>query len=150
MRPFLLLLLASSSLPAENWAAYRGTQAAGLSAHSAPLHFNADPTAGPLKSVLWRTPIPGLSHSSPILWGDRLYIATAVRAKGEAPLKIGLYGAGDSADDNSEQSWKLYCLHRKTGRIIWERTAHTGLPRAPRQPKPASRLQRGARKHIRL
>jgi len=134
MRPALLFLICSL-LQAENWAAYRGTQATGVSAQSAPLHFNADPTAGPLKSVLWRTHIPGLSHSSPILWDDRLYVATAVRAKGDAPLKIGLYGAGDSADDNSEQSWKLFCLDRKTGRVIWERTAHSGLPRAPRHTK---------------
>lgn len=128
-------LLFASLLAAENWPSYRGPDGSGVGPGPAPLHWNADPSAGPLRNVLWRTPIPGLGHASPILWDNLLFVSTAVRTQGEAPLRVGLYGDGGSADDNAEQSWKLYALHRATGRIVWERTARTGLPRAARHAK---------------
>ena len=71
----------------------------------------------------WKTPISGLAHSSPTIWGDRLFVTSAVSSAGAAPLKVGLYGSGDSADDNGEQSWVVYCLDKNSGRILWERTA---------------------------
>ena len=43
-----------------------------------------------MESVLWPMPIPGLAHASPIIWGERVYVATAVKA-GKAELKVGLY-----------------------------------------------------------
>jgi outer membrane protein assembly factor BamB len=127
---FALLLAADS-----NWPAFRGPASNGVSATEAQRTFNADPEAGPLKNVKWKTPIPGLGHSSPIVWGDRIFVATAVRKNGEAPLKVGLYGAGDSADDDGEQSWKIYAVDKRTGRILWDRTAHSGIPRARRHTK---------------
>lgn len=121
---------------AGNWPAFRGPNASGISAgSSAPASWNADSTTGPQRNVLWKTPLPGLSHSSPILWGNRLFVATAVSKAGEAPLKVGLYGAGDSADDKGEQAWKIYALDRATGRIAWEQTAYAGPPRALRHTK---------------
>ncbi len=119
-----------------NWPAFRGNHADGISAGGdAPTSWNADASAGPLRNVRWKTPIPGLSHSSPILWDKRLYVATAVSKTGEAPLKVGLYGAGDSAEDKGEQAWKLYALDRATGKISWEQTAFEGAPRALRHTK---------------
>jgi outer membrane protein assembly factor BamB len=128
-------VLFASILGAENWPSYRGPQGSGVSSGPAPWRWNADASSGPVQNVLWRTPIPGLGHASPIVWGNRLFVATAVRTKGEAPLRVGLYGDGGSADDNAEQSWKLFCLDRATGRVVWERTAKTGMPRAARHSK---------------
>ena len=121
---------------AGNWPAFRGTNATGIAAGGdAPTSWNADAGAGPLRNVRWKTPIPGLSHSSPILWGDTLFAATAVAKTGEAPLKVGLYGAGDSAEDAGEQAWRIYALSRATGKIAWSLTAHQGGPRALRHTK---------------
>ena len=126
----------SSAALAGNWPAFRGNNANGLSAGGdAPTSWNADSSAAPLRNVLWKTPIPGLSHSSPILWDKRLYVATAVSKTGDAPLKVGLYGAGDSAEDKGEQAWKIYGLDRATGKIAWEQTAYEGAPRALRHTK---------------
>jgi outer membrane protein assembly factor BamB len=127
---FALLLAADS-----NWPAFRGPASNGVSATDAQRTFNADPEAGPLKNVKWKTPIPGLGHSSPIVWGDRIFVATAVRKDGDAPLKVGLYGAGDSADDDGEQSWKIYAVNKRTGKILWDRTAYSGIPKARRHTK---------------
>ena len=132
-RAFLAFSTAAS---AGNWPAYRGTNASGVAAGSgAPVTWNADASAGPLRNVRWKTPIPGLSHSSPILWGNRLYVATAVSAAGNAPLKVGLYGDSDSANDKGEQAWKIYALDRAAGKVVWEQTAHQGVPRAWRHTK---------------
>ena len=54
-----------------------------------------------------------------MIWGDKLFVATAISSAGEAPLKIGLYGSGDPANDDAEQSWMVYCLDKRTGRIVW-------------------------------
>lgn len=109
-----------------NWPQFRGPAANGISTTPAPVS---------VKKTAWKTPVPGLSHSSPVVWDGRAFIATAVSAAGAAPLKIGLYGAGDSANDNGEQQWKIYALDAKSGGVLWERTAHRGIPRARRHTK---------------
>jgi outer membrane protein assembly factor BamB len=87
------------------------------------------------ENVLWRQSIPGLGHSSPIIWGERLYVTTAVNGKKTAALKVGLYGDPDSAEDNDVQQWKVICLKKRTGEILWERTAREGVPRQKRHTK---------------
>jgi len=87
------------------------------------------------KNVLWKTPIPGLAHSSPVIWGDKIFITTAVPASGDAALKVGLYGDIKPVENEGPQSFHVYCLNRKTGRILWERTAFEGQPKTKRHPK---------------
>src|SRR4029450_1939150 len=78
--------------------------------------------------VLWRTAIPGLAHSSPIVWGDRLFVTSAINARGDATFKPRQYGSGDASDDRSRQRWLLYALDRRTGEIVWMRTVHESEP----------------------
>jgi outer membrane protein assembly factor BamB len=78
-------------------------------------------------NVLWRTPIPGLAHSSPIVWGDRIYVTSAISSV-PASFKPGQYGDGNASDDRSRHRWMAYAIDRKTGRIAWERLAHEGAP----------------------
>jgi outer membrane protein assembly factor BamB len=121
---------------ASDWPAFRGPQASGVQdGFSPPTTWNADAAAGPVTGVRWKTPVPGLAHSSPIVWGNRLFTATAVRESGDAPLRLGLFGDSDGADDNVAQRWAIYCLDKKTGRLLWERTIRTGRPRAGRHVK---------------
>jgi outer membrane protein assembly factor BamB len=134
-RLLFLLTLTTFQMLGADWPAYRGLGASGVAEGAAPTNWNADPEAGPLRAIRWKTPVPGLSHSSPIVWDGRVYVATAISKAGHAPLKIGLYGTGDSADDNGEQAWAIYCLDKRTGQVLWERTAQRGLPRARRHTK---------------
>ncbi len=115
-----------------NWPFFRGPNATGIAAGTTTLStWNAEKS----ENILWGTPIPGLGHSSPIIWEDRLFVTTAVSQKGNAPLKVGLYGDPASADDNDVQQWRIFCLNKKTGEILWQTTAHEGAPKAPRHPK---------------
>ena len=116
---------------AANWPQFRGPQASGVDAsRAAPIRWDA--TNG--EALRWHTPIPGLAHASPILWGDRLYVATAVRP-GQAELKIGLYGDTTSANDQESHQWRLLALDRGTGKILWDKLGYEGVPRLKRHPK---------------
>jgi outer membrane protein assembly factor BamB len=115
-----------------NWPSFRGSEAAGIAAGAAPpLVWNVKKS----ENILWKTAIPGLGHSSPVIWGERLWVTTAVNEKKAAPLKVGLYGAGESAADDDAQQWRVFCLNRRTGEILWQNTAHEGRPRMRRHPK---------------
>ena len=71
----LATVLAANVFAIENWPQFRGPQASGISSGTAPTKWNA--VSG--ENILWQTPLPGLGHASPIVWGDKIYIATAVR-----------------------------------------------------------------------
>ena len=89
------------------------------------------------RNVAWTTPIPGLGHSSPVVWGDRVLLTTAVPlARDGAAIddRVDLQD-GRSVPAGAPHAWRLYCLDRATGRIVWERTAHEGVPRVKRHSK---------------
>ena len=108
-----------------NWPSFRGTEASGVS-DGQNLPDRWDPKTG--QNILWRTPIPGLAHSSPVVWGDRIFLTTAVSTDPKATFRPGLYGDGDASKDRSVHRWMLYAIDKKTGKIVWERLAHQGEP----------------------
>src|SRR5437867_8139941 len=73
--PLLVWLSACASVFGQHWPSFRGPNASGVAdGHPTPVKWNA--TSG--ESVLWKTPIPGMAVSSPIVWGDRVFVSTAV------------------------------------------------------------------------
>jgi outer membrane protein assembly factor BamB len=115
-----------------SWPSFRGPNASGI-AEGQHLPETWNGTTG--EHILWRTPIPGLAHSSPIVWGDRVFVTTAISSRPNASFKPGLYGDGDASDDNSPHKWVLYAIDKRTGKIAWERTAFEGPPRNKRHIK---------------
>ena len=115
-----------------HWPSFRGHEATG-SVDGQNLPDDWSPGTG--TNVLWRTTIPGLAHSSPIVWGDVLFVTSAVSSRPDATFKPGLYGDGDAADDQSAHRWLLYAIDKRTGKIRWERTATQGEPRSKRHIK---------------
>jgi outer membrane protein assembly factor BamB len=127
------LAVASHAAPEEeNWPSFRGVQASGLgSGKPTPTTWNVE--SG--ENVKWKAPIPGLAHSSPIVWGDRVYVTSAVSESGDNDLKVGLYGDIAPVDDPSEYSWRLYALDKASGELLWMREAHRGVPKVKRHTK---------------
>ena len=82
------------------------------------------------ENILWKTPIEGLAHSSPIVWGDRVFVTTAVNATDTEPtLGTGwLGGTGKSAEDVGLWSWQLHAYDLATGQQVWKREAAAGQP----------------------
>jgi outer membrane protein assembly factor BamB len=84
------IALAVSSAFAENWPSFRGPGASGVKdGQDLPLTWNVD--SG--NNIRFKVAIPGLGHSSPIVWGDRLFVTSAVQA-GTPQLEL-LYGVRD-------------------------------------------------------
>lgn len=108
-----------------NWPSFRGPQASGIAENqNLPDRWDAAKS----ENILWRTSIPGLAHSSPIVWGDRVFVTSAVSSDPKATFRPGLYGDGDASKDRSLHRWMLYAIDKRTGSIAWERTAHQGEP----------------------
>lgn len=119
-----------------NWPAFRGPGSTGVAdGHKVRASWNADAVNGKLDGVLWQADVPGLGHSSPTIFGDKLFVASAVSSDGDAPLKVGRGGAPTAADDNGEQNWVVLCYDKTTGKELWKQVAHTGKPRATRHEK---------------
>lgn len=117
---------------AQNWPSFRGASASGVQdGFPTPLRWDVEKRT----NVLWKTPIPGLGHSSPIIWGDKVFVTTAVNSGAKAELKVGLYGDIGAADDNGTQEWRLYCLSKKSGKVLWTQVAYKGVPKVKRHTK---------------
>jgi outer membrane protein assembly factor BamB len=114
-----------------NWPSFRGLHASGVAdGQFPPVRWDAEKDS----NIRWKTPIPGLGLSCPIVWEDRVYLTTAVSANGKAALKTGQYGDVDSVKE-AEQSWRVYCLDKNSGKILWEQTACKGVPKVKRHLK---------------
>jgi len=112
-----------------DWPSFRGRQACGVAeGFPLPERFGGD-------NLRWKTRIPGLGHSSPAVAGGRVFVTTAVSGRSDASLKVGLYGDIEPVDDSTAHQWKVYCLDKKTGRLVWARNAHEGVPAIQRHPK---------------
>ena len=108
-----------------SWPSFRGAQASGIAERqNLPDRWNG--TTG--ENILWRTPIPGLAHSSPVVWGHRIFVTSAASSDPKATFRPGLYGDGDASQDRSQHRWMIYALDKRTGKILWERAAHQGVP----------------------
>jgi hypothetical protein len=117
--------LPSASPAAGSWPSFRGAQAGGV-ADGQHLPDRWNPATG--DGVLWRTAIPGLAHSSPIVWGDLVFVTSAISSRNDATFKPGLYGDGDASEDRSRHRWMLYAVDKSTGKIRWARTASDSEP----------------------
>ena len=128
----IAVLSADTPRPGIDWPSFRGPGARGV-AEGAPAPATWDVPGN--RNVKWRVAVPGLSHSSPVVWGQQACTATAVAKGGEQQLKVGLYGDIVSATDTSEQQWMVLCVDKATGKTLWQQVAHTGVPKVKRHTK---------------
>lgn len=131
LRPCLFLLLTAAAVPAQNWPSFRGPNGSGVAdGTKPPTTWNAEKQ----QNILWKTAIPGLSHASPIIWGNRVFVITAISSDAKASFNAKDRGI-DSANDDVKYTWRIYGLDKQTGRVIWDETAYEGVPRAKRHVK---------------
>ena len=108
----------------DNWPQFRGADAMGSSTNAnLPDHWSDT------ENVAWKIDIKGRGWSSPIVWGDKIFLTTCINQGETEEPKKGLYFGGDRAKPpESQHDWKVMCLDLKSGGVLWERTAHTGVP----------------------
>ena len=61
------------------------------------------------RNIKWKTAIPGIANSSPIVWGNRVFVTTAISKAGDKSFRTGLYGDVKPVEDLSEHEWKVLC-----------------------------------------
>jgi len=111
--------------PTVHWPGFRGANRAGNGdGAEPPVEFDLESGHG----VAWRAALPGLGNSSPVVWGDRVYVTTAVAAGGSVPLKVGRSGSGDEVEELSEHRWLVLAIAKKTGETIWETEVGRAVP----------------------
>jgi len=124
------VLTMATGLPlSANWPSFRGGAASGTGTGLPPVTW--DIAKG--TNVAWNVAIPGLGHSSPIVWEDKVFITTAVTLGGKeaAPVTGPMEAVGTAlAADTGEHEWRLYALDRTTGKILWQQVAYKGKPRS--------------------
>lgn len=109
------------------WPQFRGPGGSGVGTHPR-LPIDWSPTRG----IAWSTPIPGRSWSSPVISGGRVVVTTVVRpGPGEEPRK-GLYFGGERPEPPADtHAYRVLSLDLATGKVLWDRTVHEGIPRTP-------------------
>lgn len=130
-----IVLLGAHSADAANWPQFRGAASDGHIEGSLPTEWDAN------KNVKWKMPVEGEGWSCPVIWGDKLFITTAVlkkeAAKPEPPKKSNpnrkrrnRYGRVDMT--TAVYSWEVHCINAKTGKPIWKKVVHEGNPKTGR------------------
>lgn len=128
---FLVLGSLFDSGLAANWPQWRGPTGMGVSAEkNLPSEWSAT------KNIKWKTPIAGRGHSSPIVWGKRIFVTTAIEGEvvaGAKAVKHVLEGDKeflhpDSVGADRRHKFKVICIDRDTGKVLWEQTAFEGTP----------------------
>jgi outer membrane protein assembly factor BamB len=124
--------LPGESKPAAPWPAFRGPNGSGIAdGQRIPLEWDS----AAKKNIRFATPIEGFSVSSPIIFGNRIFVLSAVSAASDRTFRTGLYGDVTPIDDLSEHRWLLYALDTKDGRIVWERELERRKPGTKRHSK---------------
>ena len=109
-----------------NWPQFRGPSAGFVEDVILP------DTWSTTENIVWKTEIPGRAWSSPIVWGERIFVTSAVsEGDDEMPTK-GLYlGGNREKPSDKTHRWMVYCIDMGSGEILWEQVAHRAVPRHP-------------------
>lgn len=117
--------------PDARWPGWRGPSGQGVAVGAkVPLEWSET------KNILWKTALPGRGHSSPIVWGDLIFVTTAVEGelvpgspRMKHPLPDGTdFRHPDAMGDDHKHAFKVLAVDARDGKIAWERTAWEGVP----------------------
>lgn len=125
-----LVLCVTTSAGAQNWPTFRGPNGSGIASAPLPTAWDGEKSG----NILWKTPLPGLGHSSPVVWGDRVFVTLAISSADNPnhnPKNAGI----DPSDDQSAHEWRVMSLDKRSGAVLWSRTAHKGVPKVKRHVK---------------
>lgn len=122
---FFLLTVTTNAVGEGRWPQFRGPGSRGV-ADGADLPGRWSPD----QNIAWEREVPGRGWSSPVVWGDRVYLTTAVNLGESEDPKKGLYFGGNRPEvPDSVHQWKVLALDLQTGEILWQQMVHEGVPK---------------------
>jgi outer membrane protein assembly factor BamB len=118
---------ASSTEMMHNWPAWRGPLVNGVAPHAdPPVQWSTS------KNIKWKLDLPGQSNATPIIWGDRVFVVTAAETERAvdslSPPKMEPPGGYITTRPRNYYQFRVYCVARKTGDILWQRVAVERVP----------------------
>ncbi|PYT31010.1 MAG: serine/threonine protein kinase [Acidobacteria bacterium] len=123
--PILLSFLVALEA-GDHWPQFRGPQSTGVAEDPA-----LPDTWSTTRNVVWKAGIPGSGWSSPVVWGDRIFVTSVISSvEPEAPKKGLYFGGNREGTPSDEHRWMVYAVDWKSGKILWEREVHRGVPRS--------------------
>ena len=121
----LLLIDTAAAAEDNNWPQFRGPGALGVSGNA-----NLPDKWSTTENVLWKQVVAGRGWSSPVVWGNQIFVTTVVTEGKAWVAKKGLYFGGERYKPPAgRHHWKVVCLNLDTGKVVWEKTAHSGIPK---------------------
>lgn len=131
----VFLLICTSGLADDSsaqWPEWRGPFLNGMARGDAPTSWSDT------KNIKWKTEIPGRGHSTPVIWGDKIFLTTAIPTGKTPPAapaqeqdsqgRRGGGGSGGGAMAQVEHKFEVLCVDRKSGKIVWQKTARVAVP----------------------
>ena len=120
----LLLVHSENVFAADHWPQFRGPNATGVSQNTnLPDKWSAE------DNVAWKQDIPGRGWSSPVIWGNQVFLTTVINSGETEAAKKGLYFGGNRPKPPAtDHDWQVLCLNLDDGEIAWQRTVHQGKP----------------------
>lgn len=100
-----------------------------------PTEWSPAADGQPAVNIKWQTEIPGRGHSSPVIWGNRIFVTTSLKGEHvpgrKAPVHLDFqkkpgYVHPDTLDVDYKHTLKVYAIDAGTGKVVWERTAYDG------------------------
>jgi len=114
-----------------NWPQFRGPGARGVAKGK-----GLPTTWSTTENVKWCVPVPGRGWSSPVIWGDKVFLSSAISTGKEKTVKKGLYlGGNEQTPSPNQHRWMIYCFSFESGEKLWEQEANVGKPLTPRHIK---------------
>lgn len=116
-------LFAPALLSQSHWPQFRGPDARGIGhSNDLPIQWSTN------ENVSWQVEVPGRGWSSPVIWGDRLFLTTVVSEGPEELPKKGLYFGGERKASEHPHRWIMLCLDRHSGKTLWTKELFTAVP----------------------
>jgi outer membrane protein assembly factor BamB len=115
-------LIASTQIADAHWPQWRGPFFNGMARGGAPTEWSD------AKNIKWKIAVPGRGFSTPVIWGNKLFLTTAVptgKSGGDGRQSRHPNGGAGAGEENK---FVVMCIDRWTGKTIWERTAKTAVP----------------------
>ena len=126
-----VILIGADRIFAHDWPGWRGDGRGISPEKNLPLKWSED------EGVKWKTPIGGAGHSSPIVWGSRVFVTTAVAEDPNVEtFRGGVYMGGDrKKPDESEYAYHVICFDADRGDVLWSKAVARQSPRTRRHTK---------------
>ena len=118
-------MVLAGAVAAGDWPQWRGPLASGEAPDGAP-----PLTWSETENVRWKVAVPGRGHASPIVWGDRVYVLTAVPVEAEQtePDPSAEAGRRRGVAPSGPIQWTVMAFDRGSGEVVWKRVAREATP----------------------